>query len=73
MGQSRDFDLISAQCSQAVKLLPPPQFDTSKPIQTTQGSSLADELRKLVELRESGALSEEEFQQAKRRLLGSTN
>jgi hypothetical protein len=31
--------------------------------------SLADELKKLEELRESGALSDEEFQKAKQRML----
>jgi phage shock protein C len=34
--------------------------------------SVADEIKKLAELRESGALSSAEFERAKARLLGST-
>lgn len=34
--------------------------------------SLSDELKKLADLKESGALTEQEFQQAKHRLLNSS-
>ncbi|MEN1959090.1 SHOCT domain-containing protein [Luteimonas sp. MJ246] len=71
-GSGGDFDLIAAQCAKAVKLLPPAprEFvgDTSGP-SASSGSSLADELKKLSDLRANGALSEEEFQAAKQRLL----
>lgn len=38
-------------------------------IQSTSAPSLSDELRKLAELRDSGILSEQEFQTAKSRLI----
>jgi len=77
IGESRDFDLLSASCAKSVKLLPPPppelKTDTAA-LGNNGGSSLADELKKLVDLRNSGALSEAEFQAAKTKLLkGSEN
>ena len=71
IGESKDFDFLTTQCESSVKLLPRPPVellasDSSAPTATT---SLADELKKLGALRESGVLSEEEFQAAKKRLL----
>lgn len=72
IGTGRDFDLLSGQCANSVRLLPPAprEFagDGSAP-GLSSGLSLADELRKLSELRGSGALTEAEFQAAKQRLL----
>ncbi|MEW5870104.1 MAG: SHOCT domain-containing protein [Chloroflexota bacterium] len=41
-----------------------------KPQAISTSASLADELKKLADLKEKGILSENEFQVAKRRLLG---
>lgn len=72
VGQSRDVDVLSASCGNSAKQLPPPplelQASTAAP-GNAGGSSLADELKKLVDLRDSGALSEAEFQAAKAKLL----
>lgn len=43
---------------------------TTKKIHQIQSSSVADELKKLVDLRDSGVLSIDEFQQQKAKLLG---
>lgn len=45
---------------------------TPRVAQPAQGTSIADELRKLVDLKNSGALNEAEFQAAKQRLLGTS-
>jgi hypothetical protein len=76
IGESKDFDLLTATCSNSVKHLPPPPREllASQAGERSAGSSspsLADELQKLVDLRNSGALTEEEFQAAKKQLLGS--
>lgn len=76
MGSGRDFDILSSQCSKSVKLLPtaPPEFAGAATGATrTPPVSIADELKKLVELRSSGALTETEFQAAKQKLLGNSN
>ena len=70
LGTGRDFDLLSSQCANSIKLLPPaPPSLTASPRSASGGSSIADDLKKLVELKESGALTEAEFQAAKQRLL----
>jgi hypothetical protein len=43
--------------------------ESRQPQQVSNGSSLADELRKLSELKEKGILSDQEFESAKRKLL----
>ena len=68
----RDYDFLTAQCNNSVKLLlrPPAQL-TERP-QAGGGASqlsIADELKKLVELQNSVALNEAEFQAAKAKLL----
>ena len=47
-------------------------LESQKQVQTTtRGSSFVTELERLVSLREKGALTEQEFQQAKQKLLNS--
>ena len=74
MGEARDFDFVTSQCNGSVKLLPPPQRELVGVgvVQPAQAASIADELRKLVDLKNSGALSDAEFQAAKQRLLGTS-
>lgn len=73
MGQgARDFDILSGSCAKSVRLLPPPPPELQAESATaagTGGSSLADELKKLVDLENAGALTEAEFQAAKAKLL----
>jgi len=76
IGDSKEFDLLSASCGSSVKLLPPaPAELRGSPIEAyapiAAPLSVADEIKKLVDLRDSGALSEAEFQAAKQRLLGA--
>ena len=75
IGQGRDFDPLSASCAKSVRLLPPPPAELTNTVTgsgAAGGSSLADELTKLMNLRDSGALSEAEFQAAKAKLLGGS-
>lgn len=71
LGESKDFDFLTSQCKGSVDLLPRPPAEmmargsSAPPL----SSSLADELKKLADLHQSGAISEEEFQSAKKRLL----
>lgn len=46
------------------------QLDAQQPAATPSGGDLTGELQKLAALRDSGALSEQEFATAKSRLLG---
>ncbi len=77
LGQSKDFDVLTASCNNSAKLLPPRPSDllatvNAQATHTAAPVSMADELKKLVELKNSGALSEAEFQAAKQRLLGTS-
>jgi hypothetical protein len=76
MGEAGDFDILTSQCNSSAKLLPPP------PMELTAGAngssqvptnSIADELKKLVDLKNGGALTEEEFEAAKQKLLGTSS
>lgn len=73
MGEARDFDFLTLQCNKSAHLLPPPQAElaaiSASGAAAGAGSSLADELKKLSDLRTAGALTEEEFEAAKKRLL----
>lgn len=73
IGSSRDIDILSASCSKSVALLPPapPELKDGASQSEASATSLADELKKLSDLRTSGALSEAEFQAAKAKLLGN--
>lgn len=73
-GTGGDFDILATQCEKAVRLLPPPPpgFGTNNASAGQHAApSMADELKKLADLRQAGALTEEEFQAAKQRLLGA--
>lgn len=73
VGGTRDFDALSASCAKSVKLLPPVPAElknVATPSDSSGASSLADELKKLVDLKNAGALSDAEFQAAKAKLLG---
>jgi hypothetical protein len=51
---------------------PPPQYQQPPPqAPPAQGSSMLDQLNQLNELRQQGALTDEEFAAAKAKLLGS--
>jgi len=57
MGQARDFDMLTTQCTNSVRFLPPapPALASSTPPQAPVSSpSIADELERLVRLRDSG-------------------
>lgn len=72
VGTGRDYDLLSSQCARSANLLPPPPraWANAPAAQTSSApASLADELERLVRLRDSGALSPAEFEAAKARLL----
>jgi membrane protease subunit (stomatin/prohibitin family) len=56
---------LEAQQQQAQYQQPPPQAPPA------QGSSMIDQLNQLNELRQQGALTDEEFTAAKAKLLGS--
>ena len=71
LGESKDFDFLTSQCKGSVDLLPRPPAEllVREASAPASSSSLADELKKLADLRASGAINEEEFQAAKKRLL----
>jgi hypothetical protein len=73
IGESDDFDILTGQCNNSVAMLPPPppELSGSTSGQSSSNPSIADELAKLVDLRNSGALTEAEFEAAKARLLGT--
>ena len=75
IGEQRDYDLLTAQCTGSAKFLPPPPAQLVRdggeaPAPATQ-PSLADELKKLADLRNSGVITEPEFEAAKKKLLAS--
>ncbi|MCZ8158405.1 MAG: SHOCT domain-containing protein [Rhizobiaceae bacterium] len=73
IGTSDDMDVLTSSCANSSKHLPPAppelsgQLSTS--ITTQPSASIADEIKKLVELRDAGALSPEEFEAAKVKIL----
>ncbi|MBU7589198.1 MAG: SHOCT domain-containing protein [Sphingopyxis terrae] len=72
VGDGGPYDLVEGSCQKSVSMLPPPQRElTNRAPSAASGNSIADQLAKLAELKESGALTQEEFEAAKRRLLGS--
>ena len=60
--QSKNIDRVLVDGNEKIKKAPQ---ETNK----KEGSSLADELKKLSELKEQGILDEEEFKTAKRKLM----
>lgn len=76
LGNAREFDILTAQCNNSVRLLPPrPPALTANATTTTPSAtvSIADELERLVRLRDSGAITAAEFDAAKARLLGQAS
>ena len=75
VGTNDNFDLLSASCNNSIAMLPPPQaamIASGTPSSNSSSSalpSLADELTKLAELKAAGALTDAEFEAAKKRLL----
>jgi len=75
LGTNNELDLLAMSCEKAAKTFPPAPTPASAT--STEGSSygsssaIADQLEKLVGLRNSGALTPEEFELAKKKLLGS--
>jgi hypothetical protein len=63
-----DWDQVNSGVARLRQLMD----DSHRPVAATQAAtpSAADELRKFAELRDQGVLSEDEFQQAKTRILG---
>jgi hypothetical protein len=77
VGSARDVDLLSNQCARSISLLPPPPqalLTTAPAQQAASGQhSIADELERLVRLRDSGAITQAEFDAAKARLLAESS
>jgi len=74
LGTNDDFDVLSAQCRNAMEKVSLAPTEVSEPASSVTAPaqlSLGDEIKKLVELRDSGAITEEEFQAAKQKLLDS--
>lgn len=72
IGESGSYDLVGASCQKSASMFPPPQPELlDRPAPPTAGNSIADQLGKLAELKASGALTQEEFDAAKKRLLGT--
>ena len=64
------WDLVRKNVARLQELIDSAQKPQPNPSTPIPRSSVADELKKLAELRDSGVLSEEEFERAKRRQLG---
>ena len=63
---------LEAQQQQGQYQQPPPQYQQPPPqAPPAQGPSMLDQLNQLNELRQQGALTDEEFAAAKAKLLGS--
>ena len=64
---------LEAQQQQGQYQQPPPQYQQPPPPQAApaQGPSMLDQLNQLNDLRQQGALTDEEFAAAKAKLLGS--
>ncbi|WP_216821969.1 SHOCT domain-containing protein [Stenotrophomonas sp. SAU14A_NAIMI4_5] len=73
LGNGGDYDILATQCAKGAQLLPPAPVETAAaratPASSGAASSLADELKKLSDLKASGVLSEAEFEAAKQRIL----
>jgi len=71
IGTADDVDFLTVQCQNSAHLLPPPNaaFATAT-VENGSPVSVADEIQKLLALKESGAITQEEFDAAKAKLLG---
>jgi hypothetical protein len=71
IGDGGSYDLVAASCHKSASMFPPPQVELlDRAAPTPSNASLADQLAKLAELKASGALTQEEFDVAKKQLLG---
>ena len=69
IGSSKDFDIVNGQCQNSLAQLTPRIAD-QKPLNAGgPAKSLTEELSSLVKLHSAGALTDEEFQAAKAKLL----
>lgn len=72
LGTNSEYDVLTIQCNKSAQHLSAMPVDVREPetiMAVPTQLSLGDELKKLVELRDSGVLTEEEFVTAKQRLL----
>jgi hypothetical protein len=72
-GSGEDFDFVNLQCANSVVGLPPAPRElfeiTANNPPAMKAQSLADEIKKLNDLLEAGALTEEEYKVAKAKIL----
>lgn len=72
IGDGSAYDLVEGSCQKSASGFPPPQPELlDRPAPAAAGNSIADQLGKLAEMKASGALTQEEFDAAKKRLLGT--
>lgn len=72
-GDGGNYDFVATQCQNSLKWLPAGSTQFAATPGSTAASStpsMADELTKLAQLKASGALSEQEYQTAKAKVLG---
>jgi hypothetical protein len=74
VGSGRDLDIVSSSCQRSASQLPPAPAAWAAATGPGQGGStgapsLATEIERLVQLRDSGALTQAEFEAAKAKLL----
>lgn len=73
IGTASDTDVLTSACINSAKHLPPAPPELTGQLSTSSATqpamSIADEIKKLVELRDAGALSPEEFEAAKAKIL----
>jgi hypothetical protein len=73
MGLGRDYDFLSVQCAirHSASLPPAALADGTDASQSVPSSSIADSLKELADLENSGALTDARRKGAKRKLLGT--
>ncbi len=69
IGSSDDVDIISSQCQNSIKMLTLRVEDLKSVASSSDKKSLVDDLAALVELHKSGAITDEEFEMAKAKVL----
>lgn len=74
IGDGGPYDFVETACQKTAAGLPPPQPELlDRPSPSAPGNSIADQLGKLADLKASGALTQEEFDAAKKRLLDTVD
>jgi hypothetical protein len=72
IGDGSPYDFVGGACQKTAAGLPPPQPELlDRPPSAPAGNSIVDQLQKLADLKSAGALTQDEFDAAKKRLLGS--